>query len=554
MQHADWWRGAALYQIYPRSFQDSNDDGVGDLAGVLLRLDYVASLGVDGIWLSPFFPSPMRDFGYDVSDYVGVDPVFGTLAQFDAVIAKAHALGLKVIIDQVWSHTAEEHPWFRESRASRDNPRADWYVWADAKRDGSPPNNWQSWMGGSAWRWEPRRGQYHLHNFLPQMPDLNFHCPAVQDAILDVARFWLNRGADGFRLDTANLYFHDLALRDNSALPPGEAGDSPVLMQRHEYNANQPETLSFLERLRALLDRYPGRMAVGEIGGANSLPRMIEYTLGARRLHTAYSFALLGDRHDPVYVAACLAPWSQDSTGGARAWPSWATSNHDVPRVASRWGAGGGGSFAFGGTETLATVTEQAGPGATPHLHLALLAALRGTIFLYQGEELGLPQSEVAFADLQDPFGKAHWPVNKGRDGCRTPMPWVAAGSSTGFTNGTPWLPLDFAHRALAVDAQERDPSSTLAFTRTLLALRRQHAALRLGSFDVEQADDSLLTVRRRHRDDVLWLAFNLGAVAQQVPAPNGAREAILALQSATVQGAHVFLPPHSAVFLRLAT
>ena len=553
MQHADWWRGAALYQIYPRSFQDSNDDGVGDLAGVLQRLDYVASLGVDGIWLSPFFPSPMRDFGYDVSDYLGVDPVFGTLAQFDAVIAKAHALGLKVIIDQVWSHTAEEHPWFRESRASRDNSRASWYVWADAKPGGTPPNNWQSWMGGSAWRWEPRRRQYHLHNFLPQMPDLNFHCPAVQDAILDVARFWLDRGVDGFRLDTANLYFHDLALRDNPPLPPGDAGDSPVLMQRHEYNANRPETLPFLERLRALLDRYPGRMAVGEIGGAESLPRMIEYTHGPSRLHTAYSFALLGDRHDPVYVAACLAPWGQDSTDGARAWPSWATSNHDVPRVASRWGAGGGGSFAFGGTETLATVTDQAGPGATPRLHLALLAALRGTIFLYQGEELGLPQSEIAFENLQDPFGKAHWPLNKGRDGCRTPLPWAAAASSAGFTNGAPWLPLDFAHRALAVDAQERDPSSTLAFTRTLLALRRQHAALRLGSFDVEQADDSLLIVRRRHQDDVLWLAFNLGAVARQVLAPKGAREAILAVQSARVQGAQVDLPAHSAVFLRLA-
>jgi len=224
-----------------------------------------------------------------------------------------------------------------------------------------------------------------------------------------------------------------------------------------------------------------------------------------------------------------------------------------VPRVASRWGAGGGGSFAFGGTETLATVTDQSRPGATPHLHLALLAALRGTIFLYQGEELGLPQSEVAFEDLQDPFGKAHWPLSKGRDGCRTPMPWEASASSAGFTNGTPWLPLDFAHRALAVDVQQRDRSSTLAFTRTLLALRGKHAALRLGSFDVEQADDSLLIVRRQHQDDALWLAFNLGAVAQQVAAPKGAREAILAVQSAKVQGAHVDLPPHSAVFLPLA-
>jgi alpha-glucosidase len=294
-------------------------------------------------------------------------------------------------------------------------------------------------------------------------------------------------------------------------------------------------------------------MAVGEIGGAESLPRMIEYTYGASRLHTAYSFALLGDRHDPAYVAACLAPWDEEATGGERAWPSWAMSNHDAPRVASRWGAGGGGLFAFGGIETLARVTDQSGPGATPHLHLALLAALRGTIFLYQGEELGLPQSEVAFEDLQDPFGKAHWPLSKGRDGCRTPMPWEAAVPHAGFTRGTPWLPLDVAHQVLAVDLQERDPSSTLAFTRTLLALRRQHAALRLGSFDVERADDSLLIARRRHEDDVLWLAFNVGAAARQVPTPNGAREAILAVQSARAHGAHVDLPPHSAIFVRLA-
>ena len=553
MQQAEWWRGAALYQIYPRSFQDSNGDGVGDLGGVLQRLEYVAELGVDGIWLSPFFPSPMLDFGYDVSDHRGVDPVFGTLEDFDAVLVCAHGLGLKVIIDQVWSHTAATHPWFTESRANRENPRADWYVWADARPDGSPPNNWQSWMGGSAWRWEPRRRQYHLHNFLPQMPDLNFHCPAVQDEILAVARFWLDRGVDGFRLDTANLYFHDQALRANPALPPGQAGDSPVLMQRHVYNANQPETLPFLERLRALLDRYPDRMAVGEIGGADSLPRMLEYTHGASRLHTAYSFALLGDRHDPAYVATCLAPWAEESKGGAQAWPAWAMSNHDAPRVASRWGGGGGDSFAFGGTETRATTPDQSGPGPTPHLHLALLAALRGTIFLYQGEELGLPQSEVAFKDLQDPFGKAHWPQSKGRDGCRTPMPWEAAALHAGFTRGTPWLPLDAAHNVLAVDRQELDSSSTLAFTRTLLALRRRHAALRLGSFEIEWADDSLLIVRRRHHDDALWLAFNVGTAARQVPTPNGASEAILAVQSARARGAHVDLPPHSAIFLRLA-
>jgi alpha-glucosidase len=552
MQQPDWWRGAALYQVYPRSFQDSDGDGVGDLAGILSRLDYVAGLGVSGVWLSPFFRSPMRDFGYDVSDHCSVDPLFGTLGDFDAVVARAHALGLKVIIDQVWSHTALEHPWFAASRSSRDDPKADWYVWADAKPDGSPPNNWQSWMGGPAWTWEPRRRQYYLHNFLPQMPDLNFHCASVQQAILDIARFWLERGVDGFRLDTANLYFHDRALRDNPPLSPAQAGDSPVLMQRHLHNANQPETLPFLEKLRALLDSYPGRMAVAEIGGADGLPGMIEYTRGHRRLHTAYSFALLGDRHEPQYVAQCLAPWQQDE--GLLAWPSWAFSNHDAPRVATRWGAGVDGGFAFGGTSGAPTSLPVAASETTPHLYLALLAALRGTIFLYQGEELGLPQSAIAFEDLQDPFGKAHWPQHKGRDGCRTPMPWQADLAHAGFTSGMPWLPADPAHRELAVDVQESDASSSLWLTRRLLELRRLHPALRLGSFEVELADDSLLVVRRRHDGDALWIAFNFGGAARTVQPPANPRTTLLSLQMARLREGRVELPPHSAVFLQLAT
>ena len=561
MHQRDWWRGAALYQIYPRSFQGANGDGIGDLAGVLARLDYVASLGVDGIWLSPFFPSPMRDFGYDVSDYRDVDPCFGTLADFDALVARAHALGLKVIIDQVWSHTAAEHPWFQQSRSSRHNPCADWYVWADARPDGSPPNNWQSWMGGPAWRWEPRRQQYHLHNFLPQMPDLNFHCATVQEAILDIARFWLERGVDGFRLDTANLYFHDRALRDNPALPPKEAGDSPVLMQRHLHNANQPETLRFLERLRALLNEYPGRMAVAEIGGAASLPRMIEYTQGDSRLHTAYSFALLGDRHDAAYIADCLAPWEREDSGGSRAWPSWAFSNHDSPRVASRWSGSSRGAFAFGGAAAGHAMPDVIHPGhsapdigtaPSAHLYLALLAALRGTIFLYQGEELGLPQSAIAFEDVQDPFGKAHWPLDKGRDGCRTPMPWQSESPNAGFSSAAPWLPADPAHRALAVDLQEADSSSALWLTRTLLALRRQQPALRLGSFDLECVDDTLLVARRKHGDDHLLLALNLGPAARELPAPATECVTLLALELARLHRGRIELPPYSAIFLQL--
>ena len=525
MTDREWWRGAALYQIYVRSFQDGDGDGIGDLAGAVSRLEYVASLGVDGFWLTPFFASPMRDFGYDVSDHCSVDPSHGSLADFDRLVARAHELGLKVLIDQVWNHTALEHPWFEESRSSRENRRADWYVWADAKADGSPPNNWQSWMGGPAWTWEPRRRQYYLHNFLPQMPDLNFHCPAVQDAVLQTARFWLDRGVDGLRLDAANFYFHHAALTDNPALPATKAGDLPVLMQRHEYNANQPQTLDFLERIRATLDEYESRMSVAEIGGADGLARMLEYTRGPRRLHTAYSFALLGDRQGPEHVASCLAPWQ--SAEARDAWPCWALSNHDVPRAATRW-------------------------RGTPRLHLALLIALRGTLFIYQGEELGLTQSEIAFEDLQDPFGKAHWPLDKGRDGCRTPMPWQSGEAHAGFTRGAPWLPVDPAHRALAVDAQQANPHSTLQWTRRLLALRRQHPALRVGRFDVEHVDDALLVVRRSHGDETLWLAFNLGAGARTLAAPQAAGSTLISLEQARLFEGQVELPAHSAIFLRL--
>ena len=526
MTSNDWWRGATLYQIYPRSFADSNGDGLGDLRGVTAHLDHVASLGVDGIWLSPFFTSPMRDFGYDVSDYRGVDPRFGTLADFDALLERAHALGLKVLIDQVWSHTALEHPWFQESRSSRDNPKADWYVWADARPDGSPPSNWQSWMGCPTWTWEPRRRQYYLHNFLPQMPDLNFHNVQVQDAVLDVGRFWLDRGVDGFRLDTANYYCHDRSFTDNPPQPPDKRGDIPAAMQQHLHNVCQPETPRFMERVRALMDRYEGRMTVAEIGSQNNLERMIEYTRGDDRLHTAYSFLLLGGPPKASALAEMMTAWQVGE--GARAWPSWALSNHDAPRVATRWAQG---------------------DPARVQQFLALLACLRGTLFVYQGEELGLPQSQVAFEDLQDPFGKAHWPRDAGRDGCRTPMPWIADAPAAGFSTGKPWLPADPAHRALAVDRQQTDAASPLNLTRRVIALRRRHAALRLGRFETLAADDALLVFRRQHGDDTVLAAFNLGTeprtqVCPQPPLPAGEG---LALNGARLDGDRLHLPAGAA-------
>lgn len=500
-----------MYQVYLRSYADGNGDGIGDLPGLIARLDHIASLGVDGLWLGPFYPTPDRDFGYDLSDYRAVDPRFGTLDDIDSLLREAHARGLKVIVDQVWSHTAAEHAWFQESRASRDNPKADWYVWADARPDGSPPNNWQSWMGGPAWRWEPRRSQYHLHKFLPTMPDLNLHHPEVQAAILDVADFWLARGVDGFRLDTANLYFHDRQLRDNPPLPPERRGSSPVTMQEHRYNADQPETLPFLEALRRRMDAHGERMAVGEIGGAAWDARMAEYTDGDQRLHTAYSFAFLGPRPAPREIAERLQAWT-DRSG----WPSWAFSNHDVPRVATRWSGGPGKAFDFG----LGGGDERALGDIPPATWMALLLALRGTVFIYQGEELGLDEAVVPFEQMQDPFGIAHWPLVTGRDGCRTPMPWAGDATHAGFSTHAPWLPVWPAHRERAVDRQSADPTSTLATTRQLIRLRQQHPALRVGELEVAHVDDDLLHLVRRSGPAEMHAVFNLGATERTLAMP----------------------------------
>ena len=486
---APWWRGAVIYQIYPRSFCDSNGDGIGDLAGITSKLDYVASLGVDGIWLSPFFRSPMKDFGYDVSDYCDVDPQFGTLADFDALMAKAHELGLKVIIDQVYSHTSEEHPWFVESSAACDKPKADWYVWAPAKPDGTPPNNWQASFGGPAWTWGPRRRQYYLHNFLKEQPDLNFHNPAVQDAVLDVARFWLDRGVDGFRLDVVNYYAHDPALRDNPAVGGERTPARTYLFQEHRFDKSQPETLRFVERLRALTDQYPERMMVGEIVDDDELARQREYTEGEKRLHTAYSFHLIGGRKgDPSLFAEAARAWR-----AASGWPSWSIGNHDVPRYPTRLGGSGAG-------------VEQ-----TKAL-LAALFCLRGTIFLYQGDELGLPQGQVGFEDLQDPFARAAFTGDAGRDGARTPFPWDGARAMAGFTSADhAWLPLDLSHTERAVSEQERDPGSLLAFTRGLIALRAAEPALRLGDAEVLDAPAGVLAVLRREGGQAVLCIANLG-------------------------------------------
>jgi alpha-glucosidase len=546
MAHNDnWWRGGVIYQIYPRSYADSNGDGIGDLAGVTSKLDYVAALGVDGIWLSPFFKSPMKDFGYDVSDYCDVDPMFGTLADFKALVAKAHSLNLKVMIDQVLSHCADQHPWFVESRSSKTNPKADWFIWADAKDDGNPPNNWLSIFGGSAWQWDTRRCQYYMHNFLTSQPDLNFHNPDVQEALLGTVKFWLDLGVDGYRLDTANFYFHDRQLRSNPprGRPDGEdpavSEVNPYGWQWHKYDKSQPENLVFLQRLRALLDQYPNTTMVGEIGDDDGLARVAEYTRGGDKLHMAYCFDLLGTAHSSEFFHGVIQRFEAIAEGG---WPCWALSNHDVVRFATRWG------------------------GSKPDVNLLKLGAamqlsLRGSSCIYQGDELGLPEAEIAFEDLQDPYGITMWPEFKGRDGCRTPMAWDSSRADLGFSATTSstksWLPIAESHRALAVDRQDGASDSLLSFYRAMLAWRKTHAALLDGDIELLPVDKQVFAFIRSHAEQRLLCVFNFSDKSARWTLPS--REVLQAvlpvegLHGASFEAGTCSMQPWSGMFALLA-
>ncbi len=501
----EWWRGAVIYQIYPRSFQDSNGDGIGDLLGIAHRLPYVASLGVDAIWISPFFTSPMKDFGYDVSDYCDVDPMFGALADFDVLVQTAHRLGIRVMIDLVLSHSSDQHPWFIESRADRTNPKADWYVWSDPRPDGTPPNNWLSIFGGPAWHWDARREQYYLHNFLVSQPDLNFHNPDVQNALLEVTRFWLDRGVDGFRLDTINFYFHDKELRNNPALPKDlrnaniAPSVNPYNHQEHLYSKNQPENLDFLERFRALLDEYNGTTSVGEVGDAQrGLEIMGDYTRGENRVHMCYAFEFLsGVEPTAERFVDVLAKVDEVASDG---WACWAFSNHDVARHATRWNLS----------------------PAAQRLFATLMICLRGSVCLYQGEELGLPEAEVGFDDLQDPYGIEFWPEFKGRDGCRTPMVWEPSNQNGDFTTGQPWLPVSHDHLSRTVGQQEADPAAILHHYRRAIAFRHAHPALAKGDHGRVANTGTILHFTRSFEGTTIFCAFNLSDQPATMALPDG--------------------------------
>lgn len=493
---ADWWRDAVIYQIYPRSYQDSNGNGIGDLRGITARLPYVAGLGVDAIWLSPIFTSPMKDMGYDVSDYCDIDPLFGNLADFDTMVARAHELGLKVIIDQVLSHTSDKHAWFAQSRQNRTNDKADWYVWAEPNPDGTPPNNWPSVFGGSAWEWEPRRRQYYLHNFLIEQPDLNFHNPDVQQATLDNMRFWLDRGVDGFRLDTVNYYFHDRALTDNPP-NPDHTGPETYGFQHHVNSKNQAENIVFLERLRALTDQYDARMMVGEVGdaGETAIKLMADYTHGPGRLHMCYSFEMLSPEFTAAHFRHTIAGVLH---AGETAHPCWSFSNHDVMRHVSRWADHG------------------VSPDALARQAIMMLISFQGTIGIYQGEELGQTETTLTYDELTDPPALRFWPEVKGRDGCRTPMVWDASAPHAGFTDGTPWLPVKPDQAARAVNTQDA-PDSILNTYRVGLSFRKSVAALRVGQTEFIDLPEPVLAFHRIHDDQTITCLFNLSPTPTQV-------------------------------------
>lgn len=523
-----WWHGAVIYQIYPRSFLDSNGDGIGDLPGITARLEHVASLGVDAIWLSPFFTSPMRDFGYDVADYCDVDPIFGTLADFDALVARAHDLGIKVIIDQVYSHSSDQHPWFVESRSNRDNPKADWYVWADAKPEGSPPCNWQSVFGGPAWTWDSRRCQYYLHNFLTEQPDLNFHNPEVVEATLATARFWLDRGVDGFRLDALNFTMHDPRLRDNPPVTDDRPRTRPFDFQLRKYNQSQRGIPALIEKLQSVIDSYGDRFTVAEVGGDDADREMKLFTHGPKRLNSAYGFTYLyAPELSAAVVKAAFREWPGKNP--EEGWPSWAFSNHDAPRHVTRWGEGRD-------RDRLARLT------------MMLLLSLRGNVFIYQGEELGLPQAHVPYERLVDPEAIANWPLTLGRDGARTPMPWTDAAPWAGFSSVEPWLPVDPAHLPLSVAVEEADAGSMLHWTQKIVALRRSTPALRHGAVAFPRGMGDVLTFDRIEGDQQIRCIFNLTDAAH--PWPNGKRPEGEVLASVGLEEEE--LPPLSGAIIRI--
>ncbi|MBC8731529.1 alpha-amylase family glycosyl hydrolase [Paraburkholderia sp. UCT2] len=481
MSELAWWQRGVIYQIYPRSFQDSNGDGIGDLPGMSARLEYVAALGVDAVWISPIYPSPMADFGYDVADYCNIDPIFGTLDGFQQLMGHAHRLGLKVLLDFVPNHSSSRHPWFEESRSSRDDPKRDWYLWRDPAPDGGPPNNWLSRMGGSAWEWDKVTGQYYYHAFLREQPDLNWRNPQVRRAMDQVLRFWLDRGVDGFRVDVLWLLIKDAQFRDNPPNPGYRPGEPEHHRLLQSYTEDQPEVHEIVRSMRATLDGYGERVLIGEI--YLTVPQLVKYYgVNGEGVHMPFNFQLLNARWDAQNIARMIRDY--DIALPEYGWPNWVLGNHDNPRVASRVGA------------------------AQARVAAVLLLTLRGTPTLYYGDEIGMTDGYIASDEIQDPAERRQPGICQGRDPERTPMQWDGSLANAGFTDGKPWLPIA---TATSVREQDGDMSSMLSLYRRLLSLRRGNAALVRGTIENVVADGDVLTYERRYGNQRLFIALNMG-------------------------------------------
>jgi alpha-glucosidase len=527
-----WWETAVIYQIYPRSFQDSTGNGIGDLAGVVERLDYVAdTLGVDAIWLSPFFPSPMKDFGYDISDYCDVDPLFGDLATFERLLAEAHRRDLKVIIDWVPNHTSDQHPWFIESRASRTSPKRDWYVWRDAQPDGSPPNNWAAAFGGGSWEWDATTGQYYLHSFVKEQPDLNWRNPQVEEAMLDTLRFWLDRGVDGFRIDVAHLIMKDPELRDNPVVTELGADLAAYEAQRHVNDRAHPDVHQAFRKVRAVLDGYqPPRFAVGEIHEYDWPIWASYYGENLGGLHMPFNFAMLETPWTAQGVRSVVENVEEAVPPGA--WPNYVLGNHDETRIATR----------LGSNQT--------------RIAAMLLLTLRGTPTLYYGDEIGLSQADIPPELQQDPWGRNV--PGRGRDGSRTPMQWTGA-HGAGFTHPhrRPWLPYSDDVRRRNIDVHLANPDSLLNLYRRLLDYRHREPALQIGDYQALEAGRGIFAYLRENGHSRVVVALNFTGEAQHVGAVAASGSGRVALSTEPDREGHgvleeLKLRPHEGVIVKL--
>jgi alpha-glucosidase len=497
MSGYEWWQRGIVYQIYPLSFQDSDADGKGDLRGIRSRLDYLVSLGIDAIWISPFYPSPMADFGYDISDYCAVAPTFGTLGEFDALVSEAHAKGLRIILDFVPNHTSCEHPWFRESRASRNSARRDWYLWRDPAPDGGPPNNWLSNFGGSAWELDPATGQYYYHAFLKEQPDLNWRNPAVRAAMYDVLRFWLERGVDGFRVDVLWCLVKDAAFRDNPPNPGYREGEPSSGRLLARYSVDQPELFEILHEMRAVVDAYPERVLIGEI--YLPIERLVAYYGDETRkgVHLPFNFQLIQTPWSAREIVRVVSEYEQRVPSGR--WPNWVLGNHDKPRIASRVGL------------------------AQARVAAMLLLTFRGTPTIYYGDEIGMEDVPLAPEQMRDGWEKSEPGVGLSRDPQRTPMQWDGS-EYAGFSTVPPWLPLGPDHATRNVAVQAADPGSILTLHRRLIALRRKRAALSLGSKALLSTPDGAIAFERRFGDERLLVGLNLSHDPLEIPVEGEAR------------------------------